>query len=1031
MRFLSLCFVLVFVSNIHAQAPNTVVPFQPKRMLYDYLMEQAREHFAKRQQTIQKLTTPEEIQQRQQFLKRKFVEALGGFPKKTPLNPKVTGKLDRGDYIVENVIYESQPNHHVTANFYYPKKRSGKIPGVLIPCGHSTNGKAADAYQRTAILLAKNGMAALCYDPIGQGERNQLLNNMGRPAIPSSTSEHTMVGVGALLVGKSAATYRIWDGIRSMDYLASRPEVDASKLGCTGNSGGGTLTSYLMALDERIVAAAPSCYLTTLQRLFETIGPQDAEQNITGQVAFGMDHADYVTMRAPKPTLMCVATQDFFDIEGAWATFREAKLLYGKLSHGERVSLFEFNDKHGFSKPRREAAMRWMRRWLLKIDDAPSEGDFPSIPEKDLWCTRSGQVLSDLRGVSAFDLNLMQEKKLAKERAAWQKEHSVDELKSKIHDLIGGKVSLPALQVSVLKEGKRGNFFEQNFRFVPEKGIRLDALLLTPRVLKKDAMPVVYLRESTLPEKEQAVLENLASNGRMVLSLDLRGMGYTSPEKSDRGFPAQFGPDWKEAFLGIHLNRPLLGQRVDELQQMVDWFAKKTNGKIHVMAIGHYGPIALHAAALNSNIGMVTTQNSIISWSDVVRSPITKGQLANVVPGALQYYDLPDLVRLIGEDHVVILDSATPRGDIISTRVPGTVIDYSPAKTRQYIGSPSIAVLEDGTYVASHDFFGPGSTRDRTVVFSSTDKGKSWDRIANLKGQWWSSLFTHRGDLYLMGTSKEYGFTVIRKSTDGGKSWTTPKDENTGLLWGDGKYHCAPVPVVVHNGRIWRAMEDAMGPGGWGTHFRSFMMSAPVDADLLQAKNWTSSNRIGRDEKWLDGKFKGWLEGNAVVTPDGEIVNILRVDNAPKGDTAAIVHISPDGMKATFDPEKDFIDFPGGSVRFTIRYDPKSKYYWTLSNFIPDSQRNPFPARTRNTLALMRSKDLRNWEVRGVVLHHPDQKKHGFQYVDWLFEGPDLIIASRTAYDDAQGGAHNQHDANYMTFHRLENFRTFTNKRLR
>src|SRR5262249_9565783 len=141
----------------------------------------------------------------------------------------------------------------------------------------------------------------------------------------ATTLEHTMVGVSSIPLGTSTARYRIWDGMRSLDYLASRPDIDPNRLGCTGNSGGGTLTSYLMALGERIAGAAPSCYLPSLRRLLETIGPQDAEQNIHAQIAFGMDHADYVMMRAPRPTLMCVATRDFFDINGAWNSFRQAK----------------------------------------------------------------------------------------------------------------------------------------------------------------------------------------------------------------------------------------------------------------------------------------------------------------------------------------------------------------------------------------------------------------------------------------------------------------------------------------------------------------------------------------------------------------------------------------------------------------------------------------------------------------------------------------------------------------------------------
>ena len=344
-------------------------------------------------------------------------------------------------------------------------------------------------------------------------------------------------------------------------------------------------------------------------------------------------------------------------------------------------------------------------------------------------------------------------------------------------------------------------------------------------------------------------------------------------------------------------------------------------------------------------------------------------------------------------------------------RVPGVIIDYSPADSKRYIGSPSIAVLPDGSYVASHDFFGPGSTNSRSAAFTSHDKGRTWRHLTDIEGQWWSTLFTHRGALYLMGASKAYGHTIIRRSDDGGKTWTTPRDQHSGLLLGDGKYHCAPVPVVVHHGRIWRAMEDAMGPDGWGHHFRAFMLSAPADADLLQASNWTASNRLERNPLWLEGHFNGWLEGNAVVTPQGHIVDMLRVDRNPEGATAAIIRISDDGRWAAFDSKTGFINFPGGSKKFTIRYDPATRLYWSLSNDVPPKHHNPQPGRTRNTLALIASADLRHWTIRSIILYHPDIEKHGFQYVDWLFENDDIIAVSRTAYDDGIGGANNQHDA--------------------
>jgi hypothetical protein len=218
-------------------------------------------------------------------------------------------------------------------------------------------------------------------------------------------------------------------------------------------------------------------------------------------------------------------------------------------------------------------------------------------------------------------------------------------------------------------------------------------------------------------------------------------------------------------------------------------------------------------------------------------------------------------------------------------------------------------------------------------------------------------------------------------------------------------------------------MEDAEGGGGWAKHFRAFMMSAPEGTNLLNADNWTFSNRVASSTNWLNKTFGGWLEGNAAVTPQGEIVNILRVE-CPRGGKAAIIHISDDGTDASFDPSDGFVDLPGGAKKFSIRFDPLSRRYWSLTNWIPEKERSARVAGgVRNTLALICSPDLRQWKVRSTLLYNRDQAKHGFQYVDWLFDGPDVIAVSRTAFDDGIGGAHNYHDANYFTFHRIVDFR--------
>lgn len=616
---------------------------EPRRVLHTYLLGEAKKHFDARRAAVDRLKTPADVERRQKELREKFVAALGGFPEKTPLNARLVGTLPRDGFRIEKVVYESRPGHHVTANFYRPDG-DGPFPGVLMPIGHSITGKAADYIQRGATLLARHGFAVLTYDPIGQGERRQLLDKSGKPAIAGSTTEHTLTGVGALLVGWNTAAYRVWDGIRSLDYLASRPEVDPKRIGCTGCSGGGTMTSYLMALDDRIAVAAPSCYITSLERLFATIGPQDAEQNIPGQVAFGLEHADYLTLQAPRPTLILAATRDFFDIQGTWTSFREAKRVYGLLGHAERVDLYEGDTTHGFPKGQREALLRWMRRWLQGKDDAPTETDFPLVPERDLWCTRTGQVLEDLKGKSVFDLTAERAKVLAAERE--RAKRTPDELRKEVAPLIGVTLPVPAATVTD-GELSQGDGYEVRKRvFTTEPGIPVPALWFTRGA--DDHRPlVIYLhgRGKSADAAPGGRIEKLMKDGNRVLAIDVRGTGETAPGVAPAGKPGYFGVDFKEAFLAMHLNRPLLGQKVSDVLAVL---AALKEDKVRLIGVGSAGPVALHAAALDPRIADVTVEDSIASWADVARTAITHDQLTNVVPGALRVYDLPDLRALTG-----------------------------------------------------------------------------------------------------------------------------------------------------------------------------------------------------------------------------------------------------------------------------------------------------------------------------------------------------------------------------------------------
>lgn len=636
-----------------AVLPEKLEATTPREMMVAHWLRLGGEALDRHDAAYEELKTPEQVAAHRQRMRQFFLDALGGLPERCPLNARVLGRVARDGYAVEKVIFESQPRHFVTAALYLPDGRRG-VPGVLVPCGHSANGKAAKPYQQACILLARHGLAALCYDPIEQGERGQLLDAAGK-----NLSNHSLVGVGSTLLGRNTATFRIWDGMRAIDYLQSRPEVDPKRIGCTGNSGGGTLTSYLMALDDRIEAAAPSCYLTSFRRLLETIGPQDAEQNIFGQVAFGMDHRDYILMRSPKPTLMCCATHDFFDIQGAWDTFRKAKRIYARLGYAERVDLVEADERHGFTPLLRQGAARWMRRWLAGVDEPVWDEDPEVLADPEIQCTTEGQVMRLPGARSVYELNADLADRLADQRRQrWDKADGKTRL-AEVRRTTGiralGFLAAPTVEKAghVARDGYR----IEKLIFRVEPDVWLPALEFLPA--KPNGRACLYLNAAgkQADSGPGGAIETLVRQGQTVLAVDLGGLGETA---SNRRLHKLLGFDWLNLYRPYLLGTSYVACWAEEILACANWLAHQpgnTSGRVELVSVGRTGPAALHAAVLEPALfAGGTIRQALASWDLVVRTPLASNQLVNVVHGVLRTYDLPDLVAMLPAGKFTVVD---------------------------------------------------------------------------------------------------------------------------------------------------------------------------------------------------------------------------------------------------------------------------------------------------------------------------------------------------------------------------------------
>jgi dienelactone hydrolase len=614
-----------------------LLPLLPAQPLYPWLESIAQQQLAQRAAAVAQLKTPEQIRQRARLVRANLTRWIGGFPnQKTPLNIQRTGTIHHPDYRVEKIIFESQPRFFVTANLYIPHTGPGPFPAVLQPTGHSLTAKARELYQSLSIGLVKYGFVVLTYDPLGQGERRIFFDpDLNDSKVGGTTVEHQMVGVQSLLAGQSLARYMIWDGIRAIDLLQSLPQVDPNRIGVAGCSGGGTLTAYLAALDPRVQAAAPACYITSWVDQLKGTGPQDAEQQFPDQLRDGFDHGDLLIAMAPKPYLIASTTEDFFPLAGAQRTYQEAKEIYNRFGAEDKISWFTAPGPHGMRADTRAAVYSWMRKWLQNKPGPAPEPELTVELEENLNATPTGQLSTSLGGETASTAN--------RKAFARIKTHTAD-LPAAISRLTRYQPSSIPLNV----QSKSTANGAEALTYDSEPGRPVPALLFQP------PNPKGTILVADAAGKSAPSARALAAAGYTVLAIDSALTGDTATRRDS--YSAEWFPQDKAIWLTLMIGKTVTGLRMADIIRGLDLLASRNllTPQTTLLARGNPGVAALHAAVLDSRIGRVIVEGLSPTYRTLASTPIHRQIFDVVIPGVLSDYDLPELAAGIAPREVII-----------------------------------------------------------------------------------------------------------------------------------------------------------------------------------------------------------------------------------------------------------------------------------------------------------------------------------------------------------------------------------------
>jgi dienelactone hydrolase len=624
------------------------------RMVHEYFVRRLREVEQLGNARRAALKTKADAEAYVKDVRAKIQQCFGPWPEKTPLNPRTTGKLERDAYVVEKVIFDSRPNFPVTANLYIPKGRKFPLPGVVGSCGHSDTGKGVDSYQSFAQGLARLGYVVLLFDPIGQGERVQYVSPQLKPLRGVGVPEHLYGGNQQFLVGEYFGSWRAWDGIRALDYLLTRPEVDPKQVGITGNSGGGTMTTWLTGVESRWTMSAPSCFVTTFRRNLENELPADTEQCPPRVLSLGLDHADFIAALAPKPVILLGKEKDFFDVRGIEEAFGRLKQLYKLLGAEENIQLFVGPTYHGYSQENREGMYRWFNH-VTKISDAQVEPALTMEKPEDLWCTPHGQV-AELKPRTLFSYTREISQALRKKRGdvngAALKKAVTEALKLPQRE---GVPDYRILRPSTGRRYPRKN--AATYAVETEPGIhavvyRLDDAALVSRIPRGPKRAILYVSHNSADAelRDEPLLAELIKEEKdsACFTCDVRGIGESIPNTcGPKSFYAPYGNDYFYAVHSIMLDHPYVGQKTFDVLRVIDLLKTTGHSEIHLVGKGWGAIPATFAALLSDDVTQVTLKNALTSYSDVAEAEDYKWPLSSFVPGGLKTFDLPDCYRAL------------------------------------------------------------------------------------------------------------------------------------------------------------------------------------------------------------------------------------------------------------------------------------------------------------------------------------------------------------------------------------------------